>query len=164
MTLLSKEIDWLPGDTTGSRLKTIRSLPGSVEIVGFTGALKLSASRGGLPASSWKLICMPTSPTNNRRALSRKLTGAPRKRGRNPLSELSGTNPREFSIRKGAMKSKSRPPILARVFPATNSASTALYRSLQCRPCDWLLTRPSGSRSSSRPTYSWPQRSRTGSV
>ena len=47
MTLLSKEIDGLAGETTGSRLKTIRSLPGSVEIVGFTGALKFIASRGG---------------------------------------------------------------------------------------------------------------------
>ena len=70
MTLLAKEIIWLPGDTTGSRLKTIRSLPGSVEIVGFTGALKFSARRGGLLASSWKLIWTPTSPTNNRRELS----------------------------------------------------------------------------------------------
>ena len=33
----------------------MRSLPGSVEIVGFTGALKFSVSRGGLLASSWKL-------------------------------------------------------------------------------------------------------------
>ena len=39
---------------------------------------------------------------NRRRALSRKLTGVPRKRGSNALSELSGTNPREFSMRKGA--------------------------------------------------------------
>src|ERR1700674_3451166 len=108
MTLLSKEMDWLPGETTGSRLKTMRSLPGSVEIVGFTGALKLTARRGGVFVSSWKLIWMPTSPTNKRRALSRKFTGAPRKRGRNPLSELIGTNPREFSRRKGARSEERR--------------------------------------------------------
>jgi hypothetical protein len=38
-----------------------------------------------------------------------KINGAPRKRGSNALSDVSGTNPREFSIRKGAAKSKSRP-------------------------------------------------------
>src|ERR1035441_5087715 len=52
MTLLSKEIDWLPGETTASRLKTIRSLPGSVEIVGFTGALKGFDDRGCRIATS----------------------------------------------------------------------------------------------------------------
>src|SRR5260370_40600428 len=106
MTLLSKEIDWLPGETTGSRLKTIRSLPGSVEIVGFTGPLKFSVSRGGLLASSWKRICIPTSPTNNRRELSRKLTGAPRKPGRSAPRQINGTHPRGVSNREGGGESK----------------------------------------------------------
>src|SRR5208282_2942270 len=52
--------------------------------------------------------------------------GAPRKRGNRALSDARGIKPREFSIRTGAGKSKSRPWILACDLPATNSASTAL--------------------------------------
>ena len=126
MILLSKEIDGFPGETTGSCLNSMRNFPGSVEIVGLTGALKVTVRRGGVLASRRKLGWMPTSPTNNRRELSRKVTGAPRKRGSMVINELSGIIPREFSIRNGAARSKSRPWIFDRVFPAVNSASTAL--------------------------------------
>src|SRR5208283_350282 len=126
MTGLSNAIDWLPGLTMGSRLKTIFNLPGSVEMVGFTGAVKLRIRRGGLEASRRKLGWIATPAMKRRRALSRKLTGAPRKRGSRALSDDSGIKPREFSIRTGAGKSKSRPWILARVLPAVNSASIAL--------------------------------------
>ena len=70
MTWLSKEMVWLPGETTASRLKTMRSLPGSVEMVGLTVLLKFSTRRGCGADSSWKLGRMPTSPMNKRRALS----------------------------------------------------------------------------------------------
>ena len=54
--------------------------------------------------------------------------------------------------------------LLPRVLPAINSASTELNRSRNPPPFDWLLTRPSGSRSSSSPIYSCPARSRIGTV
>src|SRR5271165_1040164 len=102
MILLSKEIVWLPGETTGSRLKSMRRRPGSVEMVGLTGALKFSSRREGGPDSSWKLGWMPVSATKRRRALSRKLMVTPRKRGNRVPRDDRGTKPREFSIRKGA--------------------------------------------------------------
>src|SRR5260221_4577259 len=124
--LIIKRNRLAPGGDDGVPLEDHAQLAGFGGDSRVHGAVKFRARRGGLPVSSSKLIWTPTSPTNKRRALSRKLTDVPRKRGRNPLSEFSGTNPREFSRRNGAMKSKSRPPILARVFPAINSASTAL--------------------------------------
>src|SRR5208282_5139971 len=90
------------------------------------GAGETEEQARGLAESRRKLGWMPTSAMNRRRALSRKLTGAPRKRGNRALSDARGIKPREFSIRTGAGKSKSRPWILACDLPATNSASTAL--------------------------------------
>ena len=70
MVLLSKERAWLPGGTSGSRVNTMRNLPGSVEIVGLTGALKFSTNLGGLAASSCAWTSVATSPMNSRRAFS----------------------------------------------------------------------------------------------
>src|SRR5262249_25116536 len=56
--LSSKLADWIvlllkvrsgdPGATTGSRLKVMRNLPGSVPIVGFTGEVKFITKLGGV--------------------------------------------------------------------------------------------------------------------
>ena len=52
ITLLPNDTEEFAGGTSGSRENTITSLPGSVEIVGFTGAVKFSTSREGLVWSS----------------------------------------------------------------------------------------------------------------
>jgi len=70
MAVLSKVRDMLPGGTTGSRANIIRSFPGSVEMVGFTGAVKFSTKRGGVLESSWAVTWVATSPMNSRRAAS----------------------------------------------------------------------------------------------
>ena len=59
-----------PGGSSGSRRKTIRSRPGSVAMVGFTGEVKFMMSRGGVVRLSSAVNWVATLPTNSRRALS----------------------------------------------------------------------------------------------
>jgi hypothetical protein len=68
MVVLSKARDMLAGGMSGSRVKTILSLPGSVEMVGFTGAVKFSTRRGGVLESSCAVTWVAMSPMKSRRA------------------------------------------------------------------------------------------------
>ncbi len=48
MILLSKVSTCEPGATTASWVNTMRSFPGSVAIIGFTGAVKFMTNFGGV--------------------------------------------------------------------------------------------------------------------
>ena len=52
----------------------MRNRPGSVAMVGFTGAVKFMTSRGGVVLLSCAVKCVATLPTNNRRDTGLKLT------------------------------------------------------------------------------------------
>src|ERR1700675_4131992 len=94
MAELSKVKVCDPGGTSGSRVKTMRSFPGSVAIIGFTGEVKFMTRVGGFVLLTWAVKWTAAFPINNRREVSWKFTGEPRKRCISAGSELSGTRPR----------------------------------------------------------------------
>src|SRR5256885_13999387 len=98
MDLLPKVRVGDAGATTGSRVKVMRSFPGSAAMVGFTGAVKLKTRREGLSASD-AVKWGATLPIERRSESSRRGAGPPRKRGRVGLSDGDGTQPRLFSAR-----------------------------------------------------------------
>src|SRR5256886_9986696 len=87
MILLSKVSVCEPGGTRGSCVKIIRSLPGSVATIGFTGELNSITRLGGFARFTCATKWTETFPMNNRRELSRNATGAPR-RSEEHTSEL----------------------------------------------------------------------------
>ncbi len=117
MGLLPKVRVGEAGDTTGSRANVIRSVPGSVATVGFTGAVKLKTRRGGLSPAREAVKCVATLPMNRRPESSCKVTGPPRILGSRVLNEETDTSPRLFSTRNLPGSSRSRPWIRARVLP-----------------------------------------------
>src|SRR6202050_2951520 len=84
------------GATRGSRENVMRSAPGSVPTVGFTGEVKWKTSRGGLLAVRDAVKWVATLPMRSRPDSSCKVAGPPRKRGSRELSALMGTSPRLF--------------------------------------------------------------------
>ena len=54
------------GATSGSREKVIRKVPGSVETVGFTGAVKLKTRRGGAVVAKEAVKWVATLPMKRR--------------------------------------------------------------------------------------------------
>ena len=104
----------------------MRSFPGSVAIIGFTGEVKFITRVGGFVLFTWAVKCTAVLPMNNRREASWKFTGTHRKRGNSDGTELSGTRPRPFSRRKLAGRSKVCPFTRARVLPGVNSLSEPL--------------------------------------
>jgi len=70
MAGLSKVKVCEPGGTTGSRVNTMRSFPGSVAIIGFTADVKFMTSVGGFVLFTWAVKWMAVLPINNRREAS----------------------------------------------------------------------------------------------
>src|SRR4051794_16621792 len=64
---LSKFCGFAPPAISGSRLNVRRTRPGSVDIAGFTGAVKCSTRRFGLAFAISAEYEVLTSPTNSRR-------------------------------------------------------------------------------------------------
>ena len=159
--MLSKVSVCEPGGTRGSCVKIIRSLPGSVAIIGFTGELNSITRLGGFARFTCATKWTETFPMNNRRELSRNATGAPRNCGSNVLNEARGTRPRPFSNLNFPGRSKSLPRMRARAFSGMNSLSAFPKRSRQLERSLLMLVAPRGCRISSRSTYSLPSRSWT---
>src|SRR5580704_885507 len=97
MILLSKVSACEPGATTASWLNAMRSFPGSVAIIGLTGAVKFITNFGGVVLLTWAVKCTATLPTNKRREFWLNVTGPPRMRGRSVPRHESGTRPRWLS-------------------------------------------------------------------
>ena len=86
MILSVKEIDWLPGFTTGSRLNARRTRPGSVEIVGyeeevrplvkFTHTLSLVAQKGSAQQPAWSVRVTLIAQTGDRDYAAQMLRAA----------------------------------------------------------------------------------------
>ena len=66
MILLANVSEGEAGAVMGSRLKVMRSLPGSVATVGFTGAVKLKTRREGSSGDTVAVKWMATLPMNRR--------------------------------------------------------------------------------------------------
>ena len=67
MAGLSKVRVCEPGGTSGSRVNTMRSFPGSVAIIGFTGEVKFMTRAGGFVLFTWAVKWTAAFPMNNRR-------------------------------------------------------------------------------------------------
>jgi hypothetical protein len=67
MILSEKVSDGEPGATSGSRLKIMCSLPGSVAIIGLTGEVKCITNVGGFRLAICAVKCTATLPIKIRR-------------------------------------------------------------------------------------------------
>src|SRR5437773_11818040 len=93
----------------------MRSLPGSVAIIGFTGEEKLITKPAGAALFIWAVKCTAVLSRNRRPEGSWKVIGLPSNSGRRMDKALTGTKPRPLSKTKLIGRLTSRPRMRTRV-------------------------------------------------